>query len=168
MALPTLADLTAIMPVDQAEMVFDVINAANVKEQVDFLKGYEPGEGGFMFSHPPVELKMIYNAMTYQGHSGASHGWTMRVVQTILRHGLELYANEISGAPDNELHLRYLRESLPFKLKEAEQAVLHARMRQYNAETAGADNDTMDRHAQRLSEAHDAVNDLRSRMATLA
>ena len=61
----------------------------------DFLRTYEPpADQGFMFSMPPPKQKEIDEAISnrYDGHSGASYGWTMRVLQKIAKLGWDSYA----------------------------------------------------------------------------
>ena len=53
----------------------------------------DPGDGGFMFSSDPYSVA-ISNAMKYDGHSGASYGWTMRVMQQIARVGWDRFVAE--------------------------------------------------------------------------
>jgi hypothetical protein len=53
----------------------------------------DPGEGGFMFSGDPYSAA-IQKQMKYDGHSGASYGWTMRVMQRIARIGWERFVTE--------------------------------------------------------------------------
>lgn len=64
-----------------------------------FLSSYDPGEGGFMFSTPPPTMKEIDDAVnkSYGGHSGASYGITMRVIQYIAKYGWDIYADEMLG-----------------------------------------------------------------------
>jgi hypothetical protein len=64
----------------------------------DFLSSYEPpAKQGFMFSTPPPKMAEIDNAVTrlYGGHSGASYGITMRVIQYIAKYGWDVYAQEM-------------------------------------------------------------------------
>ena len=63
----------------------------------DFLKTYDPGDGGFMFSTPPPKMVEIDKAVNdaYGGHSGASYGCTMRTIQFIARYGWETYARDM-------------------------------------------------------------------------
>lgn len=63
----------------------------------DFLSTYEPGEGGFMFSQPPPKMEEINDAVNraYGGHSGASYGCTMRVIQYIAKYGWDNYARDM-------------------------------------------------------------------------
>jgi hypothetical protein len=53
----------------------------------------DPGEGGFMFSGDPYSAAIQKN-MKYDGHSGASYGWTMRVMQKIARVGWDRFVAE--------------------------------------------------------------------------
>lgn len=62
----------------------------------EFLKTYNPGEGGFMFSNPPPKMKEINDAVIkgYEGHSGASYGGTMRVLEFIAKQGWDAYVKQ--------------------------------------------------------------------------
>ncbi len=60
----------------------------------EFVKG-DPGDGGFMFSSDPYSVA-ISKAMKYNGHSGASYGWTMRVMQRIAKVGWDRFVAEYS------------------------------------------------------------------------
>lgn len=63
----------------------------------EFLRTYEPPEDkGFMFSRPPPKGQEIEDAVLhrYGGHSGASYGCTMRVLQYIAREGWDQYAKD--------------------------------------------------------------------------
>lgn len=58
----------------------------------DWMSSYNPASGdGFMFSNHP-NLDKINAAMKYQGHSGASYGWTMRTMQLVARIGWDKFA----------------------------------------------------------------------------
>ncbi len=63
----------------------------------EFLSTYDPGQGGFMFSSPPPKMNEINDAVNrlYGGHSGASYGCTMRVLQYIAKRGWDVYAEEV-------------------------------------------------------------------------
>jgi hypothetical protein len=63
----------------------------------EFLSTYDPGNGGFMFSTPPPKMAEIDNAVNrlYGGHSGASYGCTMRVLQYIAKYGWDTYATDM-------------------------------------------------------------------------
>jgi len=71
----------------------------------EHLRTYEPPEDkGFMFSRPPPKGQEIEDAVLhrYGGHSGASYGCTMRVLQYIAKVGWDQYAEEMRmeyGAP---------------------------------------------------------------------
>lgn len=74
-----------------AEMLQDADNAITQCELWDWLRDYTPEDGkGFMFSEHP-NLTRINNAMKYGGHSGSSHGWTMRNMEYIAKHGWTLF-----------------------------------------------------------------------------
>ncbi len=53
----------------------------------------DPGEGGFMFSTSLI-AEAIQKEMKYDGHSGASYGWTMRKMQRLARIGWEAFVKE--------------------------------------------------------------------------
>ena len=53
----------------------------------------DPGEGGFMFSSSLIAVEIQKN-MKYEGHSGASYGWTMRKMQHLARIGWEAFVKE--------------------------------------------------------------------------
>lgn len=67
----------------------------------DFLRTYEPGDGGFMFSTPPPKMEEINAAVErfYGGHSGASYGMTMRVIEFIAKKGWEAYVAKVGVKP---------------------------------------------------------------------
>lgn len=60
-----------------------------------------PGENGFMWSGHP-ELHLIMKNMTYGGHSGASFGVTMRIMQRIAVNGWDSYVYTLVNAPTCE------------------------------------------------------------------
>lgn len=55
-----------------------------------------PKGGSFMFGPETPILTQINNAMSYQGHSGASYGMTMRVIEFIAKHGWDAYVKEVA------------------------------------------------------------------------
>jgi hypothetical protein len=86
------------LPAWDREMIESAFNAVtSVEGGWDFLKSYDPGEGGFMFASPPAKMTEIDDAVNnlYGGHSGASYGMTMRVIQYIAKYGWDLYAEEM-------------------------------------------------------------------------
>lgn len=96
---PTRGNFTGLnLPDWDREMIESAFKAV---ESVDggwaFLSSYDPGSGGFMFSTPPPKMKEIDDAVNkgYGGHSGASYGITMRVIQYIAKYGWDVYAEEM-------------------------------------------------------------------------
>jgi hypothetical protein len=75
----------------------------------EFLRSYTPpADQGFMFSLPTGKRLDIDDAIQnrYGGHSGASYGCTMRVLESIAKEGWEAYAKrmlEKYGPPSSEL-----------------------------------------------------------------
>lgn len=64
----------------------------------DFLRSYSPpADQGFMFTLPTGKLLDISTAVEnrYPGHSGASYGCTMRVIEYIAKNGWDTYAKEM-------------------------------------------------------------------------
>jgi hypothetical protein len=64
----------------------------------EFLKTYDPpADQGFMFSAPPPKQQEIDEEISkrYGGHSGASYGCTMRVLQSIAKYGWAHYAKRM-------------------------------------------------------------------------
>ena len=55
----------------------------------------DPGSGGFMYSGHDY-IREISSAIKYDGHSGASFGWTMRVMQFIAKNGWDAYVQSIA------------------------------------------------------------------------
>lgn len=70
---------------------------SSVPDGWDFLKTYDPGHGGFMFSTPPPKMEEINKAVLdrYGGHSGASYGMTMRNIQFIAKEGWSTYVTKV-------------------------------------------------------------------------
>ena len=76
----------------QAEMLSDAYKAITLCELWDYMKSYSPPEEqGFMFSQPSPEIARINQAMKYDGHSGSSYGYTMRVMEFIAKNGWNAY-----------------------------------------------------------------------------
>ena len=71
-------------PEDQREMLnsaYDVITRLN---RWSYLKEFDPGHGGFLFSKDPVaNLIMQQISNEYDCHSGSSMSITMRIMQKI-------------------------------------------------------------------------------------
>jgi len=73
----------------EATMLQDAHNAITKAGLWDWLKEFEPHPNeGFMFSSD-INLAIITTNMNYEGHSGASFGWTMRAMHDIARNGWE-------------------------------------------------------------------------------
>lgn len=76
------------------EMLEDAYKAVTKANRWSFLKRPDvPGSKGFMFSDWP-EMKDIDIHMEYGGHSGASYGSTMRVMEYIAKNGWESYVQQ--------------------------------------------------------------------------
>jgi len=73
----------------EREMLADAYKAVSVSESWAAMK-QEPSGGGFMFSDD-AWIKPINAAIKYDGHSGASYGWTMRQMQYIAQNGWDAY-----------------------------------------------------------------------------
>lgn len=72
--------------VAQWEMVKESITNLT-EEDYCFISKYNPPVGhGFMFDNNP-EINQIGNKVSasYQGHSGASYGWTMRFIEYVVK-----------------------------------------------------------------------------------
>jgi len=59
--------------------------------------GKDPGESGFMFSEPTPLIAKVNASIKYKGHSGFSHGWTMRMMQKIAMIGWNAYVDWMSN-----------------------------------------------------------------------
>ena len=62
------------------EMITDLMNAIKIAECESWVKNFDDEKNGFMFSRHP-NMKKICEHMKYDGHSGASFGFTMRQCQ---------------------------------------------------------------------------------------
>lgn len=83
-------------------MLEDAYKAVTKSNRWDFLRRSDvPGPKGFMFSSWP-QMKDIDTNMEYQGHSGASYGWTMRQMEFIAKQGWDVYANKVGHKPSSE------------------------------------------------------------------
>ena len=100
-SIPTFGNFDGLnLPDWDREMIESGVQAvSSVEGGWDFLKTYDPPQNeGFMFvSSPPAKLKEIESAVIdrYSGHSGASYGCTMRVLQYIGKVGWNTYAKEM-------------------------------------------------------------------------
>jgi hypothetical protein len=71
-----------------------------------------------MFSEKPAWFSLIDKAVKYDGHSGASHGWTMRCIDYIAKHGWENFVAKFSN-PDAATKRRLRILELPYSIQEA-------------------------------------------------
>jgi len=80
---------------EENKMLQDAENAIEAAGMWEYMKT-EPGEGGYMFADDN-ELREIYSYIKYDGHSGASMGWTMRMMQKFARMGTDEFCAWKSG-----------------------------------------------------------------------
>ncbi len=95
MIIPSPGDFSFIAEQSVRIMFEDAYKAITKADAWGFVRG-DPGEGGFMFSKDPMSL-IIQNHMEYDGHSGASYGWTMRKMQRLAVIGWEAFVKENAG-----------------------------------------------------------------------
>ena len=71
---------------NEREMLESAYGVIERLEKWEFLKTFEPGHGGFMFSRDAV-VQLITQEISkeYNYHSGSSMGITMRVMQEIAK-----------------------------------------------------------------------------------
>lgn len=79
------------------EMLQDAENAINKADMWEYMK-LEPGEGGYMYGDDD-QLREIYKHIKYDGHSGSSMGWTMRVMQQLAQLGIDEFCARRSNMP---------------------------------------------------------------------
>jgi hypothetical protein len=80
-----------IYPAHETMMLTDAYTAITTCDLWTWLCEFRPQHGeGFMFSNHP-NLNQIRTAMTYEGHSGASYAWTMRVMASIAKKGWDTH-----------------------------------------------------------------------------
>jgi len=76
----------------EREMLEDAYKAVSVNEAwAEMAK--DPGEAGFMFSTPTPLMTKVQASINYNGHSGSSFGWTMRVMQKIAKIGWNAFVD---------------------------------------------------------------------------
>lgn len=104
-SVPAPGDFTGLALSDwERQMVqtgYEAVSA--VEGGWEFLKTYEPpADQGFMFSEPTGLRKQIDAEIEkrYGGHSGASYGMTMRVLERIAKNGWNEWAKEKLPKPD--------------------------------------------------------------------
>lgn len=116
---------------DTDVMLKDMYDAVSVSENWDNLKRFVPGDGGFMFSEKPEWFSRIDKAVKYGGHSGSSHGWTMRCIDYIAKHGWDNFVLKMSN-PDGETQKRLRIAELPYSIIEKTSQLNAARLRLSN------------------------------------
>ena len=105
MSLPTFGDFNGLnLPKWQRGMIESGFKAIqSVDGGWEYLKTYDPpADQGFMFSEPIGLRKQIDAEIEkrYGGHSGASYGMTMRVLERIAKEGWDTWAKEKLPKPD--------------------------------------------------------------------
>jgi len=98
--IPAFGNFDALnLPKWDREMIQSAFEAVeSVEGGWEFLRSYSPpADQGFMFTLPTGKLQEIETAIMnrYGGHSGASYGCTMRVVEFIAKNGWETYAKKM-------------------------------------------------------------------------
>lgn len=94
MAIPR-GDFSFLESEVDREMLQDAFQAVSEAGAWDLLKNPSvPGSGGFMFGQNPA-VKAIESFIKYEGHSGASHGMTMRVMEFIAKNGWGEYVEDV-------------------------------------------------------------------------
>ncbi len=89
--LCTPGDFSVITEQSSREMLTDAYKAVTEAGAWEIV-AQDPGEGGFMYSETAREnLADVNTRIKYDGHSGASYGWTMRQMQYIAKYGWEKY-----------------------------------------------------------------------------
>jgi len=97
--MTTPGDFSFIKDKNTAEMFTDAYDSISKTEKWGYLSKYTPGDGGFMFSKPSEEIEMINSNLKYEGHSGSSYAWTMRIMEHIAKNGWGSYIDACkSGA----------------------------------------------------------------------
>ena len=95
-------DFAEIYETYEIEMVRDAYETITRLGLWDWLKNFKPhANEGFMFSSD-LTLAMLGSSLSYTGHSGASFGWTMRIMHDIAQRGWEAHKDMViakRGAP---------------------------------------------------------------------
>ena len=141
----------------------DMYDAVTESENWDNLKRFVPGDGGFMYCNKPEWFSRIDQAVKYDGHSGASHGWTMRCIDYIAKHGWDNFTLKMSK-PDEATKRRLRILELPYSIQEARNALEAWEQREHQA----TDQDAKDRLRDRISEAACEVENLEAELRQLS
>ena len=82
---------------EEAIMLADAYQAITKADLWDYMKKPStPGKDGFMFS-TDVELVRLDRYIKYNGHTGASYAWTMRIMESIAKNGMEGHKKLLSA-----------------------------------------------------------------------
>jgi hypothetical protein len=87
-----IADFDKINSIHEREMIKNAYNAITMTEGGwDFMKNFN--EESFMFSSNPMIRTISGNMekLGYNGHSGASFGWTMRSMEYLAKNGKDAF-----------------------------------------------------------------------------
>jgi hypothetical protein len=93
----TAEDFEAIKDTNIREMMKNAYDAITMAEGGwDYMKNFN--EESFMFSSNPMVRTISANmeALGYNGHSGASFGWTMRTMEYLAKYGKEAFITKFS------------------------------------------------------------------------
>ena len=92
------SDFDKINSIHEREILENAYNAVTMTEGGwNYLKNFN--EESFMFSSNPMVKSISDNMVTlgYDGHSGASFGWTMRSMEYLAKHGKEAFMSTITN-----------------------------------------------------------------------
>lgn len=91
-------DFETIYTAFESTMLKDAYEAITACDLWEWMKNFTPKEDeGFMFSRNDT-LERINKEMKFDGHSGSSYGWTMRVMEDIAKRGWEGHKNRVRQA----------------------------------------------------------------------
>ena len=91
-------DFSKIQDTYLRQMMENAFNAITATEGGwDFIRTF--AEESFMFSHNPIVHTISDNMVKlgFDGHSGASFGWTMRSMEYLAKHGKEAFLVKFSA-----------------------------------------------------------------------
>jgi hypothetical protein len=89
---PNFADIYKPYEVEMIQDAYDTIERLGLWE---WFGEFEPHPNeGFMFT-TDIKIAMIGTSMKFDGHSGSTFGWTMRVVHDIAKQGWENHKNMV-------------------------------------------------------------------------
>jgi hypothetical protein len=156
-------DFSFITDADSVKELTDMYNAVSTTDNWENLKGFIPGDGGFMFCDKPEWFSQIHKAMTYHDHSGVTYGMTIRNIDYIAKHGWENFVLKKTN-PDPVVHDRLQILELPYAIKEAESTLIAWIKRLENT----SDIDSLNRLYYRVDEASQDVERLKTKLYRLS